>query len=341
MTRKLASVQRISDIQPIENADAIERVSILGWACVARRGEFKIGDLCIYFEIDSLLPESAEFEFMRNRKFRVKTVKLRGCISQGLALPISELNLNISYLQEGDDVTHHLGVTKYEPDIKKKGYNAKLSGKIKGTRPAFVPKTDEQRVQSCPKLINEMMGLECYQTTKMDGSSMSVYWYDRIPEPFGVCSRNILLEEDPENAFWKVAHRYDIKSKLEQGGLGNIIIQGELMGPGIQGNRLELKELDWYIFNIYNPNTGMYGGMTEIKEVCSVLGLKMVPVEDVFRFNLTLGDLLERAKGYYPSGRLKEGIVVRPIEARLSPSMGYSLLSLKAINNDFLLSNEA
>lgn len=341
MERKLASVQRITDIQPIENADAIERVSILGWACVARKGEFKVGDLCVYFEIDSLLPERDEFEFMRPRKFRVKTVKLRGCLSQGLALPISELNLNISYLQEGDDVTEQLGVQKYEPNQKKKGYNAKLSGQVRGTRPAFIPKTDETRVQSCPKLIREMTGLECYQSVKLDGSSISVFLYDRIPDPFGVCSRNMLLEEDPENAFWKVVHKYDLQSRLERSGLGNICLQGELMGPGVQGNKMDLSELDWWVFNVIDLDTGMYGGLEDIRRVCKVLGLKMVPVEDVFMFYLTLEDLLERADGYYEgTNNLREGIVVRPVEARLAPCIGYSLLSLKCVSNKFLLAEK-
>lgn len=127
--RKLVSIQTILDIQPIPNADAIEVVTINGWKVVAKRGEFKINDFCCYFEIDSFLPVKQQFEFLRKscyRKladgsegFRLRTIKLRGQISQGLALPLSYFNKELENydVAVGCDVTDLFEVKKYEPPM--------------------------------------------------------------------------------------------------------------------------------------------------------------------------------------------------------------------------------
>ena len=336
MGRKLASIQRIVGIDPIDNADAIERVQILGWACVARKGEFKVGDLCVYFEIDSMLPEQEVFEFMRPRGFRIKTIKLRGQVSQGLALPIDELNLNINYLQEDDDVTETLGVKKYLRPGDKEA-RAKLNGFTKGVLPGFITKTDEFRIQSHPRLLEDMEGIEVYQSVKLDGSSMTFYYNSKIDEPFGVCSRNLNLKEDDQNSFWKVANRYNLRDKLTQLGV-NCYIQGELCGVGIQHNPLELTDLELFVFNVHYLDEGRYAGLDELVTMCNLLGLKMVPVEKTYIFNHSLSDMLKEAEGKYPNTKNhREGIVVRPVKATLSPRLGYALLSFKTINNDYLL----
>ena len=333
MERKLASVQRIRSIEPIDGADFIERVQVLGWFCVARKGEFQVGDLCVYYEIDSILPERDVYEFMRPKRFKVKTAKFKGQISQGLALPVDMVGLNISYLTEGEDVTKQLGVYKYEP-----GMPTHLQGRQKGTLPHFVKKTDETRIQSCPSLIHEMEGLEVYQSVKLDGASMSIYFNSFIDEPFGVCSRNINLSEDEENAYWRVAHKYNLKEKLTDWGV-NVVIQGEICGPGIQGNKLGLKDLDLYIFNVFYLDRGKYGDKEDIELVCKGLGLKMVPVEDIYIFgDETVESLLKKAEGkYYGTKNPREGIVIRPVISRLSPRIGYSLLSFKVVSNTYLL----
>jgi RNA ligase (TIGR02306 family) len=90
--RKLASIQKIVDIRPIDGADKIEVAQVLGWeVVVAKKDEFKVGDLVIYIEIDSIVPDKSEFDFLRDRKFRVRTIKLRKQVSQGLILPLSIL----------------------------------------------------------------------------------------------------------------------------------------------------------------------------------------------------------------------------------------------------------
>lgn len=336
MERKLVSIQRIISLTPIEGADFIELAGILGWRAVTRRGEFQVGDLCAYFEVDSILPEQDVFEFMRPRKFRVKSMRLKGTLSQGLALPIASLNLNKMYLQEGDDVTRQLGVTKYDPaDVN--GPSARLGGKVKGMLPHFLKKTDEYRLQSYPKLFSEFEGLNIYQTIKLDGSSMTVYYNKNIPFPFGVCSRNLNLDKDETNAFWKVALNYDLEERfadLDE----NIYVQLELCGEGVQKNPLQLKGLDAFAFNVFFLDKGMYGGKAELLEICKKLGLKTVPIEDEYVFNHTLDDLLKKAEGYYEGTKnQREGIVIRATEAKLSPALGYSLLSAKIHNNEYLL----
>ena len=113
--RALAHVEKIVDIQPIPNADRISVCQILGWKVViANKDNFKVGDKVVYIEIDSKVPEREEFEFLRDRKFRVRTIRLRGQYSQGLVVPLSILPAG--EYNEGDDVTKILGITYYVPE---------------------------------------------------------------------------------------------------------------------------------------------------------------------------------------------------------------------------------
>lgn len=157
MERKLASIRKITDIQPIPDADAIEVVVVGGWKVVTKKGEFSVGDLCVYCEIDSFLPILPQYEFLRKSSykklstgeegFRLRTIKLRGQVSQGLVLPISVLPGGRE-LFEGMDVTEVLSITKYEPPIP-----ASLAGKVKGLFPSFLHKTDEERCLSEETMI--------------------------------------------------------------------------------------------------------------------------------------------------------------------------------------------
>ena len=237
MKRKLASVQTISDIQPIEGADRIEVVSVLGWKCVAKKGEFHTGDLCVYFEVDSFLPVCEKFEFLRNscyknndlmgEGFLLRTQKFRGQISQGLALPLTILPTDAEQCasQIGDDVTEILGVHKWStPEV------ATGSGTAIGPMPYSIPKTDEIRVQAEPGLIEEFKGVPYYISTKMDGTSVTMYLIDG---KFGVCGRNFEYADNEKCPFWKFAHKNEIREKIEAGaatiGLKNFAIQGEIL----------------------------------------------------------------------------------------------------------------
>lgn len=328
--RKLASIQRIVSIDPIPGADAIERVRVLGWDLVSRKGEFAVGDLCTYFEVDSFLPERPEFEFLRSSSFRtmgdlqgfrLRTISLRKQVSQGLAIPYKGSH------PVGTDVTEELGIVKWDPPIP-----AQLAGLVKGNFPGFLTKTDEVRIQSEPELINAMKDKAYYISTKLDGCSATYFLRDG---EFGVCSRNLELKETEGNSFWDLARRKGLKDILEKAreDHGDLCIQGELCGPGIQKNPLKLKEVALYIFNIY-PVGGTKRSRFSVNAMEAFVkkhGLSTVPIEEIgFEFLYSsVDELLNRAEGQYESGKTKEGIVVRSISG--------NRLSFKVINNKFLL----
>lgn len=331
MERKLASVVKIKDVSPIQGADAIECVSVLGWKCVAKKGEFKVGDFAVYCEIDSLLPYTEWSKFLWKKgdegkpTYRLRTVKLRGQISQGLIIPLPVVPLTLA--NEGADLTEMLGITKYEPPIP-----AQLAGKIKGSFPGFIPKTDETRVQAVPEVLDEIRGKMVYITTKMDGTSGTFYFNDE----FGVCSRNLEFTDEGDNTYWKVAKKYDMRNKVS---IARWAYQGEVCGPSIQKNRLGLKDHDLFIFNLYDIEKGKYHDYETMKTFCQHSGFKMVPVDYVGIFDPSwdIPKLLEMAKGTYPgTNKPREGIVIRPVVETHSEVLK-GRLSFKVINNDFLL----
>lgn len=338
-TRKLATVQYIHGISSIEGADHIECVHVLGWICVAKKGEFRVGQWCVYFEVDSFLPMEPTFEFLRKscyrndgfmgEGFRLRTQRFRGQVSQGLALPMSILPQGQTYTL-GQDVTKLLGIRKWETEE-----TVTANGTVIGDMPYGIPKTDELRVQAFPELIREFEGLPYYITTKMDGTSVTMYWKDRT---FGVCGRNYEYADDGKCPFWAYAHRLGLPEKLRELEVGNIAIQGEFCGGGIQKNRLKLKTPEWYVFTIRNMDTSRRLPLQKMRLLCKDLGLSMVPIEEYGKDlpYKTVEDLLERAKGKYPSGMNKEGIVIRPMNPTYSV-IAEGPLSMKVLNNDYLL----
>jgi RNA ligase (TIGR02306 family) len=324
MERKLASIQKIKDIQPIENADSIERIDVLGWHCVAKKGEFKINDLCVYMEVDSVLPDKPEFSFMKDRGFRVRTIKLRGQISQGICFPLNIISGNFN---EGDDVTELVGVVKYEPIIP-----ATMAGKIAGYFPAFVNKTDEMRIQTVPEVLNRHAGTKCYVTEKVDGCSTTAWIYNG---EFGVASRNMRYFDTPDNIWWKAIHLLDIENKLKSLDM-NIALQGELLG-NVQGNKYKLNQPTIFWFNVFDIDAQQYYHYQKFSEFIKSLGLNIVPlVDDKFILNHTVDSLVECAKGQSKLAPIhREGIVIRPVNETLDIELGR--LSFKVINPDFLL----
>jgi RNA ligase (TIGR02306 family) len=339
MDRKLASIQIINDLQPIPGADAILKATVLGWECVVKKDEFKVGDECVYFEIDSILPVADWNAHLRkgsdaHKPLRVKTIRLRGQLSQGLALPTTLIKEEI-HLCVGMDVTELVGVKKYEPYIP-----AELHGKVKGTRPSWIPKTDEIRLQSVPDALTELLALntEVVGTHKMDGSSVTCYIKDGI---FGVTSRNMDLLETEDNAFWKTIRRLKVEEKMRAHlpvGGGNYAIQGELIGPGIQGNRMSATELDIHWYNLFHIDTGTYFSTKMLWDFTISSGLTMVQIHFMGRLPVgtSVGSLLEMANGLnYSNGLPAEGLVWRPFhEAKSEVLKGR--MSFKTISNRFL-----
>ena len=336
--RKLASIRIISDIQPIEGADIIELSIVDGWkVVVAKNVGHKVGDMVIYCEIDSFLPIKDEFEFLRKTSykkmsdgtegFRLKTIKMRGQVSQGLILPMSVVEYTNVGFEVGMDVTNLLGISKYEPPIP-----AELSGKVKGLFPSFLRKTDEERVQNLTKEYEQYksLGRNFYVTEKLDGSSATFYHKDGV---FGVCSRNLELFETEGNSFWKVARELDLENKMKDFGV-NISLQGELIGEGIQGNPYKIKGQTVKFFNLFDIDLQVYHSLAHLGRALGIMGLKMVPIVDEF-FVLpnTIEELLKYAedKSVLNTKFDREGVVIRSNDRTIS---------FKVISNKFLLNEK-
>jgi RNA ligase (TIGR02306 family) len=321
--RQLASIQRIKSIEPIANADSIVKATVLGWQLVIKKDEFKPGDLCVYVEIDSILPDKPEFEFLRNKNFRIRTIKLRGQVSQGICFPLHILPNNIQ-VEEGADVTDVLSIVKYEPPVP-----VNMQGIMKGGFPSFIPKTDETRVQVLQDLLNTHKGSSCYITEKLDGTSVTFFIKDGV---FGVCSRNMELEEVEDNLYWKAARQFDIERKLRSVGC-NIAIQGELVGEGIQGNKLKLKGQHVFVFSVFLIDEYRYAMYHEWMKMMEELEIPCVPViTDNYQLEDNINDILSMSETFslINSGVMCEGIVIRLKESK-------ELVSFKAISNEFLL----
>jgi len=342
MERKLATIRKIADIQPIEGADMIELATVDGWkVVVAKNVGHKVGDFVVYCEVDSFLPIKPEFEFLRkssykkmgdNEGFRLKTIRLRGQISQGLILPISEVIPFpdvLDYMEVGKDVTELLGIVKYEPPIP-----AELAGKVKGLFPSFIPKTDEERVQNLTEEYNGwrfQSKHQFYVTEKLDGSSATFYMKDGV---FGVCSRNLELLETEGNTFWKVARELDLENKMKEYGK-NISLQGELIGEGIQGNPYKIKGQTVRFFNLFDIDSHYYYGLPMFLTTMEhTLKLETVPILDSF---FTLPDTIEELLAYADNkSKLnpdfdREGVVIRSLDRTIS---------FKVISNKFLLNEK-
>ena len=370
MSRKLASVQKIKATKPIEGADRIEIVQVLNWNCVAKKGEYQVGDTVIYFEIDSLLPDIPAFEFLKGsswsqklNKYKISTHKFRGQISQGLVIPLEQLDdiycqihgLIIEHSpvfehrpEEGTDLTELLHIEKYEPPVS----NGPLGDLIH--HEWYIPKTDEERIQTCAEtVLPEYLENPCwYATIKLDGTSCTAGLFN---DAFLIGGRNQFYKD--ENMYTTTVKKYISEEKLKQyknrTGM-YVALQGELCGPGIQGNKLGLAEKDWFIFNVFISATGENDSyhkadLISMKVICEDLGLKMVPqikFEDRFPFekHIENGDSIDtivenllqyadqfKYRDYFENAspnQIAEGLVFR---------LDNMTNSFKVISNKFLL----
>jgi RNA ligase (TIGR02306 family) len=332
--RKMASIRVIDKIEPIEGADAIETAVIGGWKVVVKKGEFAIGDLAVYLEIDSWVPtelapflskgkEPREFEGIKGE--RLRTVKLRGQLSQGLLLDLDTALPFTNSFQDGDDVSEVLNIQKWERPM-----NAQLAGMARGNFPSLIPKTDQERVQNLMKEIvaaNEA-GMQFEVTEKLEGSSMTCYLIDGV---FGVCSRNLDLKETADNTFWQVARELDIEAKMrETGPDAQFAIQGELIGPGIQGNIYKLSKPEFHVFDVYNIQAGDYLKPVYRRALIERMGLTHVPViANELRLDCGIEQLLAMAEfESVLADTEREGIVFKQVDGGMT---------FKAISNKYLL----
>ncbi len=333
--RKLATIQVVKALEPIPNADRIllARFQDVGWQCVVAKDDgFSEGDRAVFLEVDSLVDvEQPRFAFMAAHKGRVRTIRLRGVWSQGLALPLVKFpELAGMELTSGLDITAALDIQQYVPPEP-----VSVGGDVLGSFPSAIsPKTDELRVQAYPAALDELRGLPAVATVKCDGASGTVYrWNDH----FGVCSRNLEMKDTPENAFWKVARKYDLADRLPAG----YAVQFEACGEGIQKNRLGIRGVDGFVFNVWSIAESRYLDHEPARAFARSLGLPVVP--EAYRweaFDASLEELLAMAQGIYVGTRnQREGIVIRPLQERFSPTLG-GRLSFKVLNNVFLLAED-
>jgi hypothetical protein len=374
--RKLASIQVINKIEPIIGADRIVLATVLGWQCIVKKDEFKEGDKVIYIECDSVCPDIPHFEFLRQKKFRIKIMKMRGVYSMGLVMPLSILphgEFPILY-REGDDVTEDLHITKYDSenqldhlvDHKNKQPRTKLGKflykfawyrklfvqKKRHGWPAWIKKTDETRIQAMPEVFRYVQEnkIPLIISEKTDGTS-STFYLEKIPYlwfwhkyNFGYCSRNVnLTTHSFKNKYFKgsfgdfyhqIVEKYQIKKVLREliGKSDRLVLQGEILGPGIQKNKYKLSDYELRVFNLIYPEISL--DTVEIKAIMDKYEIPTVPIlETNYVVPLTIPELVEYSKGnsiLLPTQK-QEGIVCRNVEKGIS---------FKVVNPDFLLENE-
>lgn len=361
--RKLATIKMVDDIFPIENADRLEQVAIGGWRVVVGKGEFKKNDKVVFFEIDSALPVDDErYDFLKERclkrwmnhgelileTIRIKTIKLRGVISQGLVMPVDKFP-ELAEFNVGDDATETLRVEHYDELAEKCGRVqgvCKIAGNAKGNFPSYLlEKSDETRLQSLPEYFDGRFEEEEFEVTeKFDGSSATYIYAPEIrPEdPFFVCSRNLELKEEEGNLYWDIAKKYDILNKLKRfyeevpvSGETHvqIAIQGEIVGPGVNKNRDQYTEHEFRIFRIVDVGTREH---FVPEAACIAAAMMKLPYVKIIRNRFkafkelkTMEGFLEFVKGKTDRGHEREGMVFK------SNSRGE--LHFKVINNDYLL----
>lgn len=357
--RKLASIQKVEWIAPIEGKDRIELVGVLGFQVICKKGEYQVGDKTVFCETDSVLPDKPEFDFLRSKKFRIKTMKMGGILSQGICFPLDVLpkgNYDID-----DDVTEILGVKKYEvtadvdpvkvvkqPKSKIGKYLMKfkiyrmLFGTKKKQRqgfPSFIVKTDESRIQNIPHILQNKE-IKYMVHEKLDGTSLTTFLARKkifgitVGYDFGVCSRNLRLYEDDGSVYWQIAKKHNMKEvlKLLIGDSDWVTIQGEILAPNIQGNKYKVTEPTLYAFNLIYSDRKI--NSLDAEEILRDYGISFVPLlyKD-FTLPDTVNEFLDFAEGKSKIGEtLREGLVCRNYDKKIS---------FKVVSPTFLIKYDA
>jgi RNA ligase (TIGR02306 family) len=337
MERKLVTVRKVINVEPITNSDNLEHVTVDGWKVVCKRGDFQKDDLALFYEIDSFLPVRQEYEFLRKGCYkklvdgtegmRIRSIKLRGAISQGLLLPLSTFP-DIDFSDTTKDYSTELGVTKWEvtsPVV--------MCGDAKGLFPIhLVPKTEQERVQNLTGWFGEYKNVEFECSVKLDGTSATYIWHN---EELRICSRNLELKpEDTTNIYVKMALELKLSEKFKDI-QENFAVQGEICGPGINGNPLKLLKPTFFVFDVYNIDVQGYYTPSQRRLLCEFVNLNHVPiwVENIKPFEMTMDELLKYAEGpCYFNGNLREGLVFKSTR-----TINNELLHFKVINNQYLL----
>lgn len=331
--RKLATIRQISAIADIPGADKIECAYIDGWTVVVEKNKHQPGDTIVFVEIDSWVPhdlapflskgkEPREYQGIKGE--RLRTVKLRGQLSQGLVLPMA----GIEFKDIGDDVSEQLGIVKWEREIP-----ATMRGQVRGNFPSFLRKTDQERVQNLKREIEAIRNAEDTETFEvtitLDGTSFTGYHKDGAT---GYCSRNLELKpEDDTSVYGQVWNKYKLADGLAATGL-NVAIQGEILSPGVQGNREGMTEPTLFVFDVFDIDAQQYLTPAERQSFCTLfldhLGVKHAPILCFSEGLPTISDILKFAEGSSINHPVREGVVFKSCERDFS---------FKAISNAFLM----
>lgn len=366
--RKLATIRKVTNIRPIEGKDLIEQVNVDGWNVIVKKDEFKEGDLCVYIEIDSKLPARPEFEFLAKKDYTIKTMKMAGVRSEGIVFPLSILPKKVKVV-EGADVTKVLGVEQYNKEVeeelsfldkiidtidkkmrkfawyRKLTIKSKRSVKKSSSFPNWIKKTDEERIQNKPKVLS--LGHMWLATEKLDGSS-ATYGYRNVGgvEEYVICSRNKRITDETE--VWSIINKkYNLEATIKYlfkklKAKESLVIQGEIIGPKIQGNKYKLNEHQFFMFNLVVDGVKMaYHQLAEWNEGegLTVEHIPIVPMHGAIRLSgdTTVDDILNYAtfKSHINKDTLAEGLVFRTFDEN-----EVVVDSFKAVSPQFLISNK-
>lgn len=335
--RKLVTIRTIKSSDPIEGADAIESATVDGWSAVVKKGDFQVGDAVLYFEVDTALPtDVTEFSFLKGKKrihptlnkemdvHVLKTIRLRGSLSQGLILPLPFGLTSSSTQEEIDEVMDLLGVYKYEAPVKD-------TTTQKGTFPSWIQKTDSERVQNLTdEFLRSLLPIEWFATIKEDGSSITVFRTE--DGEFGFCSRNWELNPEGDSVFHRIVKKYNLEELIPPG----IYIQGEVHGLGVQGNPQKLGDVRLSIFYTNYPPASEHDIYSE-EGFEGLLDNIWVETLDI-PLPATVAEAIEQADGIlHPvTGLPAEGIVWHNIHDKKFKELGYRS-TFKAVSNSYLL----
>ena len=336
--RKMASIQEVNGVYPIEGADKICQYGINGWRVVDQVGKYQVGDRVIFCEVDSFIPSTIAPFLTKAGHFpkvyngvegeKLRTIRLRKALSQGLLLPLSVIpgSTAVGGEEVGDDVSEVLGIQKWEapPEF--------TSADARGSFPSFGPKSDQERIQNCYGNVAQFFSQVTWSMSeKVEGQSHCAYHYHG---EFGVCSRNINLK-DSDNTYWNLARKYGLDVKLPATGK-NLMVYSEQVGPGIQGNIYELTEHMLFLYDVFDIDTQTYYSPEKMIEFAREHDLTTVPIlrHSCDLGNMTLEEILKMADGKSVLGTtdtLREGLVFK---ANLKDR-----ISWKAVSNVYLLKN--
>ena len=351
MNRQLVNVVTVSAISEIPKSDFLVLLSFkeCGWQCVTTKDSVRVGDTGLYFEVDSFLPvDNPAFEFMKKNGIktlytgevgmRVRTVKLRGQVSQGLFLGWDKfLNIDKDEAISGDlgDLSLLLNVIKYEvePEIS-------LTGDKIGEYPGHTPRSYQARIQNEPEFFTRYIDVEFERTLKLEGTSTSFIYNNGEVFP---ASHNTVYRKNDKFSPWKYIVEQGIDKAMVELGL-NVSIQGEFMGPKINKNIENFKEFKFFTYNIFKIDESQWMSRSERKEYiwkinqllsdgCELLHVPTLEASvKIFSAVKDLDELLKLADGPSINAKRREGDVYKS----LKPIDG-QYVQFKVISNAYLL----